>query len=116
MLNPAHKHAFLQALDGVDQEIDRLTLGSKQHTQTARAALDDEKSELKPDDEAAEQAAGVDPRTGEVNPEKVHYKQGADYEGKGDPGGHANHPFGQRGVNSMSGMSRKPLFGKRFAR
>lgn len=114
MLNPAHKQAYLQALDGVDHEIDKLSLASKQHTANARSSMGAEQSteqEEPPEQEVSEHAAGVDPHTGEENPEHQQYKHGAQYDGKGNPGGHSGHPFGQRG-----GMSRTPLFGKRFTR
>lgn len=116
MMHPAHKKAFLQALDGVDHEIDKLTLGSKQHTASARAAAASEASEgqepegEKPDGDAP---AGVDPSTGEKNTGHVKYRHESPYEGKDNPGGHADHPFGRRGVG---GVSQKPLFGKRFTR
>ena len=118
MLNSAHKHAYLQALDGVDKEIDKLSLGSKQHTATARASIGEESPEHEAGEsaeveKAEHMAAGTDPHTGDQNPEKTHYQHGEQYEGKGAPGGHTEHPFGQRGVG---GMSRTPLFGKRFAR
>lgn len=120
MLNSAHKRAYLQALDGVDHEIDRLTLGSKQHTAAARAAMNEESPEHEagedPSMEKAEhEVAGVDPHTGEKNPSKTHYQHGGNYEGKGSPGGHTEHPFGRRGEGGNGLMSRKPLFGKRFA-
>jgi len=120
MLNPGHKHAYLQALDGIDHEIDKLTLGSKQHTANARKAMGE--GEETPEHEAGESdgmeksehaVAGIDPQTGEKNPERMHYQRGHQYDGKGAPGGHTEHPFGQRG---QGGFSRKPLFGKRFAR
>lgn len=120
MLNSAHKHMYLQALDGIDHEIDRLTLSGKKHTAAARAAASGEETPEheageSPDLEKAEhEVAGVDPHTGEQNPEKVQYQHGHGYEGKDAPGGHAQHPFGHRG--EVAGpFSRRPLFGKRFA-
>ena len=103
----------------MDHEIDKLTLGSKQHTAAARASMGEESPEHE-DGEAADvekaehEVAGTDPHTGEKSTNKTHYQKGAQYEGKGAPGGHTEHPFGQRG--GSGGMSRKPLFGNRFSR
>ena len=118
MLNSAHKQKYLQALDGVDQEIDKLTLGSKTHTAAARAAMGEESPQHEEGESASmekseHEIAGVDPHTGEKSTAPTHYQKGQQYDGKGAPGGHTEHPFGQRGAG---GMSRKPLFGKRFAR
>ena len=111
MFNRAHSQHFLDALDGVDQKIDEFTLSAKGHTADARQQMSEGQEH-----ESTEPPAGTDPHTGEENMQHEHYRHGANYDGKGQPGGHDGHPFAARGAGEGGAMSRKPLFGKRFAR